>query len=130
MTTDRTSAPPISNAIGWDGGLDVEIGVTKGLMSDVTVNTDFAQVEVDEQQVNLTRFNVFFAEKRDFFLAGIVAERAGHARTRRAYTNVSFDFLLSGRVLRIARQPLRACTPDGTTDETACRPANDRSPRR
>jgi hypothetical protein len=37
---------------------------------DFTVNTDFAQVEIDEQQVNLTRFSLFFPEKRDFFLEG------------------------------------------------------------
>ena len=36
----------------------------------MTVNTDFAQVEVDEQQVNLTRFSLVFPEKRDFFLEG------------------------------------------------------------
>ncbi|HJU75318.1 MAG TPA: DUF5916 domain-containing protein, partial [Gemmatimonadaceae bacterium] len=40
------------------------------LTADVTVNTDFAQVEIDEQQVNLTRFSLFFPEKRDFFLEG------------------------------------------------------------
>ena len=39
-----------------------------GLVADVTVNTDFAQVEADEQQVNLTRFSLFFPEKREFFL--------------------------------------------------------------
>ena len=51
-----------------DIGLDVKYGVTSGLNMDLTVNTDFAQVEVDEQQVNLTRFPLFFPEKRDFFL--------------------------------------------------------------
>ena len=51
-----------------DIGLDAKYGVTAGLNLDVTVNTDFAQVEVDEQQVNLTRFGLFFPEKRDFFL--------------------------------------------------------------
>jgi hypothetical protein len=51
-----------------DGGLDVKYGVTTGLVWDFTVNTDFSQVEADEQQVNLTRFNLFFPEKRDFFL--------------------------------------------------------------
>ena len=51
-----------------DVGLDVKYGVTSGLNLDVTLNTDFAQVEVDEQQVNLTRFPLFFPEKRDFFL--------------------------------------------------------------
>ncbi len=51
-----------------DIGLDARYGVTAGLNLDVTLNTDFAQVEVDEQQVNLTRFGLFFPEKRDFFL--------------------------------------------------------------
>ena len=51
-----------------DVGLDVKYGVTSGLTWDFTVNTDFAQVEADEQQVNLTRFSLFFPEKRDFFL--------------------------------------------------------------
>jgi hypothetical protein len=51
-----------------DIGLDARYGVTTGLNLDVTLNTDFAQVEVDEQQVNLTRFGLFFPEKRDFFL--------------------------------------------------------------
>jgi hypothetical protein len=56
-----------TDALG-DIGLDARYGVTAGLNLDVTVNTDFAQVEVDEQQVNLTRFGLFFPEKRDFFL--------------------------------------------------------------
>jgi hypothetical protein len=46
----------------------VKYGVTSGLTWDFTVNTDFSQVEADEQQVNLTRFSLFFPEKRDFFL--------------------------------------------------------------
>jgi hypothetical protein len=49
-------------------GLDVKYGLTPGLTLDLTVNTDFAQVEADEQQINLTRFSLFFPEKRDFFL--------------------------------------------------------------
>src|SRR5213075_489188 len=52
----------------FQGGVDVKYGVTNGLVWDFTVNTDFSQVEADEQQVNLTRFNLFFPEKRDFFL--------------------------------------------------------------
>lgn len=50
-----------------DVGLDLKYGLTSALNLDVTINTDFAQVEVDEQQVNLTRFSLFFPEKRDFF---------------------------------------------------------------
>ena len=51
-------------------GVDLKYGVTQNLTADFTYNTDFAQVEVDEQQVNLTRFNLFFPEKREFFLEG------------------------------------------------------------
>ena len=51
-----------------DVGLDVKWGVRADLTLDLTVNTDFAQVEDDEQQVNLTRFPLFFPEKRGFFL--------------------------------------------------------------
>jgi hypothetical protein len=56
-------------------GVDLKYGITPSLTLDATYNTDFAQVEVDEQQVNLDRFNLFFAEKRPFFLenAGLFA---------------------------------------------------------
>jgi len=53
-----------------DGGLDLFYHITPSLKAAVTVNTDFAQTEVDERQINLTRFNLFFPEKRDFFLDG------------------------------------------------------------
>jgi hypothetical protein len=49
-------------------GLDVKWGVRPNLTADFTINTDFAQVEADEEQVNLTRFDLFFPEKRPFFL--------------------------------------------------------------
>jgi hypothetical protein len=69
-TTDRLRVPSLSNDFDPDLGGDVKYGVTANLTADFTVNTDFAQVEIDEQQVNLTRFNLFFPEKRDFFLEG------------------------------------------------------------
>ncbi|HYU34144.1 MAG TPA: DUF5916 domain-containing protein [Thermoanaerobaculia bacterium] len=49
-------------------GLDVKWGITRGLALDLTYNTDFAEAEADDQQVNLTRFSLFFKEKREFFL--------------------------------------------------------------
>jgi hypothetical protein len=52
----------------FDVGVDVKWGLTPTVTADFTVNTDFAQVESDEQQVNLTRFPLFFPEKRPFFL--------------------------------------------------------------
>ena len=51
-----------------EGGFDLKWGITPQLTLDVTALTDFSQVEVDEQQINLTRFSLFFPEKRDFFL--------------------------------------------------------------
>jgi hypothetical protein len=56
-------------------GFDVKYSVTPSLTLDLTYNTDFAQVEVDEAQINLDRFNLFFPEKRPFFLenAGLFA---------------------------------------------------------
>ena len=53
---------------GQNAGLDAKYGVTPSLTLDVTVKPDFAQVEADEQQVNLTQFSLFFPEKREFFL--------------------------------------------------------------
>jgi hypothetical protein len=63
-----------------EAGLDVKYNVTPNLTADFTVNTDFAQVEADDQQVNLSRFSLFFPEKRQFF-----QERSG-----------SFDFFTGG----------------------------------
>jgi hypothetical protein len=68
LTTDRLSTPRLDNDPEADLGVDAKYGVTANLTADVTVNTDFAQVEVDEQQVNLTRFSLVFPEKREFFL--------------------------------------------------------------
>ena len=70
VTTNRLAAPPISNLSKEELGVDVKFGITNNLTADFTYNTDFAQVEVDERQVNLTRFNLFFPEKREFFLEG------------------------------------------------------------
>jgi hypothetical protein len=64
-TTDRASG--VSNDFDGDAGLDVKYA-TQNLVADFTYNTDFAQVEADEQQINLTRFSLFFPEKREFFL--------------------------------------------------------------
>jgi Domain of unknown function (DUF5916) len=70
LTTDRLRVPPLTNDIDAQLGVDVKYGITANLTADFTYNTDFAQVEVDEQQLNLTRFTLFFPEKRDFFLEG------------------------------------------------------------
>ncbi len=69
-----------SNKPDFEAGLDLKFGVSKTLVMDLTVNTDFAQVEADDQQINLTRYSLYFPEKRMFFL-----ERAS-----------VFDFSLGG----------------------------------
>ena len=86
VTTD-VNASPAKLGEGHGGlGIDLKYGVTRNLTADFTVNTDFAQVEVDEQQVNLTRFNLFFPEKREFFLEGrgIFEFARGSFRTARS----------------------------------------------
>jgi hypothetical protein len=70
LTTDLNASPPTENAPDADAGFDMKYRLTQNLTADLTVNTDFAQVEVDERQINLTRFSLFFPEKREFFLEG------------------------------------------------------------
>ena len=53
-----------------DIGLDAQVALTANLALDLTVNTDFAQVEADQELVNLTRFSLYYPEKREFFLEG------------------------------------------------------------
>ena len=69
-------------ATDGDYGLDLKWGVSRSLALDLTYNTDFAEVEVDELQTNLTRFSLYFPEKRDFFLenAGIFDFGPPHRR--------------------------------------------------
>ena len=71
FTQSRNSDPVIGDMVtdyDFDGGVDIKYGLTPSLTLDATYRTDFAQVEVDQQQVNLTRFSLFFPEKREFFL--------------------------------------------------------------
>ncbi|MBS1817380.1 MAG: carbohydrate binding family 9 domain-containing protein [Acidobacteria bacterium] len=70
LLTDRTARPPVSNEGDGNLGVDVKWGIKQTLVADLTINTDFAQVEDDQQVVNLSRFSVLFPEKRDFFLEG------------------------------------------------------------
>jgi hypothetical protein len=83
---------PVGPGVQRDGqsGMDVKVGVTPSMTLDLTYNTDFAQVEVDEQRTNLTRFPLFFPEKRPFFL-----ENAG---TFSSGTPQAVDLFFSRRV--------------------------------
>lgn len=80
LLNDSETAYERDDTPSLDAGLDLKYSLTSNLTLDATVNTDFAQVEADNQQVNLTRFSLFFPEKRQFFL-----ERTGN-----------FDFSFGG----------------------------------
>jgi len=73
----------VDNSAMADGtiGGEAKIGLNQSLTMDLTVNTDFAQVEVDDQQVNLTRFPLFFPEKRAFFLENAGTFSVGSGRS-------------------------------------------------
>jgi len=74
-----------------DVGLDVKYGITAGLNLDLTVNTDFAQAEVDDEQVNLTRFALFFPEKREFFLENAGQFNVGTTNTFQRIADLFFS---------------------------------------
>ena len=67
---DATEASGSPSGIGEVGIDDLKIAVTPNLTADIAINPDFAQTEIDDQRVNLTRFSLFFPEKRQFFLEG------------------------------------------------------------
>ena len=88
---DRTTSVPPGGAayasreqFVREAGVDLRYGVSDNFHLDLSLNTDFAQVEADDEQVNLTRFPLFFPEKRQFF-----QERAGV---------FEFDFAAGGRL--------------------------------
>ena len=70
LKVQNESEGDYNNSQSLDGGLDVNYNITPGLKASLTVNTDFAETEVDDRQINLTRFPIRFPEKRDFFLEG------------------------------------------------------------
>ena len=98
----------ISTFSDQDGGFDIKYSVTPSLTLDATYNTDFAQVEVDEFQINLDRFSLFLPEQRPFFLENsaqftvgdpgemelfLVVELVSQAMVVRSRSKAAFDFL-------------------------------------
>ncbi len=85
-----------------DLGVDVKYSLTSNLTLDLTWNTDFAQVEADNAQVNLTRFSLFFPEKREFFLERAGEFTFGEARSTEVFFSrrigISNDILGGGRL--------------------------------
>ena len=68
MRQERVAGPPGTSDISFEPQIDLFYKITPQLNAALTVNTDFSATEVDSRQVNLTRFNLFFPEKRDFFI--------------------------------------------------------------
>ena len=76
-SAERDFAAAANGRERGEWGVDAKYGITPSLTLDLTYNTDFAQVEVDEQRTNLTRFPLFFPEKRPFFLENAGVFSAG-----------------------------------------------------
>ncbi len=81
---DYTVTSPDAD-FGLKFGIDAKVGLNQSLTLDLTVNTDFAQAEVDDQQVNLTRFSLFFPEKRAFFLENAGTFSVGSGRSAKLF---------------------------------------------
>ncbi|MDX1618754.1 MAG: DUF5916 domain-containing protein [Balneolaceae bacterium] len=82
-------------------GGDVKMNLTSNLTLDLTVNTDFAQVEADNEQVNLTRFPLFFPEKRQFFQERSSLFEFGFSRRSRLFHSRRIGLDNEGRPIRI-----------------------------
>jgi hypothetical protein len=124
--TNRTATPAISNRGDGEFGADAKWGVTQSYVADFTYNTDFAQVEDDEQQVNLTRFNLLFPEKREFSSRD---RRSSHSAARAAPSTTSICQISSTRgesasktAARCRSWPVPVCSArPGRTASASCR---------
>ena len=96
-SADRTFATRTPTLTNGEWGVDAKVGLTAGLNVDLTYNTDFAQVEVDNQQINLTRFNIRFPEKRPFFLENSGLFNVG-ASASGAFSTGDLDLFFSRRI--------------------------------
>ena len=93
---DATPSPRGTEGVGDVGIDDLKIGVTPNLTADIAVNPDFAQTEIDEQRVNLTRFSLFFPEKRQFFIEG--ADSFRMSPPAEEFDDASFELFHSRRI--------------------------------
>ncbi len=101
LTSDPSGDLQVDAERSFEVGGDLKYGITPGMTLDLTVNTDFSQVEVDQEQVNLTRFSLFLPEKREFFLenAGVFQfGDQGSYSTRTGATNRDFSLFHSRRI--------------------------------
>ena len=108
VASNSNGAQVLASARGSkaDAGADLKYGVTPALTLDLTYNTDFSQVEVDQEQVNLTRFSLFFPERREFFIENAGAFTFGDVQERSYRMGASLsDFtLFNSRRIGIDRE--------------------------
>ena len=97
---DYTVTSPDAD-FGSKVGIDAKVGLNQSLTLDLTVNTDFAQAEVDDQQVNLTRFSLFFPEKRAFFLENAGTFSVGSGRSAELFFSRRIGLSSSGQEVPI-----------------------------
>lgn len=93
VSGNSTGAQVPASALGsrFDAGLDFKVGLSPSLTLDATLNTDFSQVEVDQLQVNLTRFSLFFSERREFFIENAGVFTFGDVQERNVRTGASLS---------------------------------------
>ena len=89
-STTQVAANQLARNNKFNGGVDAKYGLTPSQTLDLTYRTDFSQVEADQQQVNLTRFNISFPEKREFFLenSGVFGVAGGGSSSAAGSANV------------------------------------------
>lgn len=126
--TGATNTPGTGTDTNADAGVDIKASITSNFTLDLTYNTDFAQVEADNVQINLTRFNLFFPEKREFFLERSGLFQFGAAQEAEAFftrrVGLDADIVGGGRLtgqvgpLSIGAMSLRTeeVLPPGVTD--------------
>ncbi|MEX2467229.1 MAG: DUF5916 domain-containing protein [Gemmatimonadota bacterium] len=127
---NRSAAPETD--VLRDVGVDFKYGVTSNLTLDLTWNTDFAQVEADNVEINLTRFNLFFPEKREFFLERAGLFTFGNARDTEIFFSrrigLTNEILgggrLTGQLGKVSMGVLSLQTEDASPDGIATPGAN------
>ena len=104
-TSSGAQVPSAALGAKYDAGLDLKYGVTPSVTLDLTYNTDFSQVEVDQEQVNLTRFSRFFPERREFFIENSGSFTFGDVQERgyRMGASLSDFTLFNSRQIGLAR---------------------------
>jgi hypothetical protein len=90
-----------------DVGLDSKVAVTANMALDLTVNPDFAQVESDREQVNLSRFSLYYPEKREFFLEGAEIFEFGSRRRRYGGRSSAMSLFYSRRIGLVEEEEAR-----------------------